>query len=167
MIERNLERFLFTSRWLLAPLYAELVLVLIMLMFKSGQELIHFIVNAPKATEAEIVLGALSLIDITFTGSLVVLVIFSGYENFVSKIEVEQDSDWPDWMRKIDFTGLKLKLLGAIVAISAIQTLKAFMNVSRLSDRELMWYAIIHMVFVTSGLLMAWTDRLSGENKGH
>jgi uncharacterized protein (TIGR00645 family) len=167
MIEHYLEKFLFMSRWLLAPFYVALVGVLLVLMFKAGQELWHFVTHAPAATESEIILGTLSLIDLTFTGSLVVLVIFSGYENFVSKIEVDEHADWPDWMRKIDFTGLKLKLLGAIVAISAIQTLKAFMNISKLSDRDLFWYAVIHMVFVVSGVLMAWTDRISGESKGH
>ena len=106
------------------------------------------------------ILGVLALIDLTFTGSLIVI-IFSGYENFVSRIDEAAHGDWPEWMAKIDFTGLKLKLMSSIVAISAIQVLKAFMNVKNMSDRDLTWYVIIHLVFVASGLLLAATDRIS------
>ncbi|MGL4812706.1 MAG: YqhA family protein, partial [Beijerinckiaceae bacterium] len=102
--------------------------------------------------------------DLTFTGSLIVIVIFSGYENFVSKIDPADHEDWPEWMSKIDFSGLKLKLLSSIVAISAIKLLTAFMNVKSYGDRELVWSVVIHVVFVTSGILMAWTDKISGEH---
>ena len=163
-IESALEKFLFTSRWLLAPFYVALVFALAGLMFKALQELWHFITHVFSASESEIILAVLSLIDLTLTGSLIVIVIFSGYENFVSKIEEDAHRDWPEWMGKIDFSGLKLKLLSSIVAISAIQLLKAFMNVKNNTDRELGWLVAIHVVFVTSGLLMAWTDRISGES---
>jgi uncharacterized protein (TIGR00645 family) len=113
------------------------------------------------ATEADIIVGALSLVDLTLTGSLLVIVIFSGYENFVSRIDAEEHKDWPEWMSKIDFTGLKLKLMSSIVAISAIQLLKVFMNVKSISDRDLMWYVVIHLVFVGSGLILALSDRVS------
>ena len=127
-MERLLERFLFSSRWLLAPFYAGLVLALVVLLIKALQELAHFVLHAFNATEAEVILGVLTLIDLTLTGSLIIIVIISGYENFVSKIDESEHKDWPEWMGKIDFTGLKLKLLSSIVAISAIQVLKAFMN---------------------------------------
>ncbi|HEX2136914.1 MAG TPA: TIGR00645 family protein [Microvirga sp.] len=161
MIERGLERFLFASRWLLAPFYVALVIALVGLLYKALQELAHFVLHAPEATESEVILGVLTLVDLTLTGSLVIIVIFSGYENFVSKIDAEEHKDWPDWMGKIDFTGLKLKLLSSIVAISAIQVLKAFMDLKSLSDRDLMWYAGVHLVFVTSGVFMALTDRIA------
>ncbi|WP_406856052.1 TIGR00645 family protein [Alsobacter sp. KACC 23698] len=167
MIERNLERFLFASRWLLAPFYVTLVFALFVLLARTMREIWHFILQIPSATESDVILGVLSLIDLTFTGSLIVIVIFSGYENFVSKIDEAAHKDWPDWMSKIDFTGLKLKLLSSIVAISAIQLLKAFMNVRNTSDRDLMWYVVIHMVFVISGVFLALTDKISGEAKGH
>lgn len=162
-VERTFERFLFASRWLLAPFYLALVAALAVLLLKALQELWHFVSHALTATEAEVILGVLALIDLTLTGSLILIVIFSGYENFVSKIQHSDHEDWPEWMSKIDFSGLKLKLLSSIVAISAIQVLKAFMNLKNISDRDLMWYAGIHMVFVVSGILMAWTDRISGE----
>ena len=165
MIERLLEKFLFSSRWLLAPFYVMLVVALGILMLKGFQETFHFVSHAFKATESEVILGVLALVDLTFTGSLIVIVIFSGYENFVSKIEPGDTKDWPEWMGKIDFAGLKLKLLSSIVAISAIQVLKAFMNIKNISDRELMWLVGVHVVFVISGLIMALTDKI-GEGHG-
>jgi uncharacterized protein (TIGR00645 family) len=164
-IERNLERFLFASRWLLTPFFVALVVALAVLMVKALQELWHFITHALVATESEVILAVLALIDLTLTGSLILIVIFSGYENFVSKIQHSDHEDWPEWMSKIDFSGLKLKLLSSIVAISAIQVLKAFMNIKNISDRELAWYVGIHMMFVLSGVFMAWTDKISGESK--
>ncbi len=159
MIEKYLEKFLFGSRWLLAPFYVMLVVALGALLLKAGQETVHFMLTAWSATESQIILGVLALVDLTLTGSLIIIVIFSGYENFVSKIEADDHKDWPEWMGKIDFTGLKLKLVSSIVAISAIQVLKAFMNVKNIGDRELMWLVGIHMMFVLSGLLMALTDK--------
>ncbi len=167
MIEKTLEKFLFASRWLLAPFYVALVLALALLMVKTLQEVWHFILHIPEAKDAEVILAALSLIDLTFTGSLIVIVIFSGYENFVSKIDEADHKDWPEWMGKIDFSGLKLKLLSSIVAISAIQLLKAFMNVANTTDRELTWLVVIHVVFVGSGVVLALTDKISGEAKAH
>ena len=166
-MERLLEQFLFRSRWLLAPFYVMLVAALCVLLIKAGQETVHFVLHAISATESDVILGVLALVDLTLTGSLIIIVIFSGYENFVSKIEVEDAKDWPEWMGKIDFSGLKLKLLSSIVAISGIQVLKAFMNVKNISDRDLIWLVVIHMVFVGSGLLMALTDKVTGEAKSH
>ena len=167
MIERVLEKFLFSSRWLLAPFYVGLVLSLALLMIKAMQEIVHFVMHIFDQTEAEVILGVLALIDLTFTGSLIVIVIFSGYENFVSKIDEADHKDWPEWMGKIDFTGLKLKLLSSIVAISAIQLLKAFMNIKNTSDRDLQWLVIIHLVFVGSGVMLALTDKISADTKAH
>ena len=161
MIERTLERLLFSSRWLLVPFYVGLVVALAVLVLKGLQELGHFVLHAFSATEAEVILGALTLIDLSLTGSLIIIVIFSGYENFVSKIDESNHPDWPEWMGKIDFTGLKLKLLSSIVAISAIHLLKAFMNARNVSDRELAWLVGIHFAFVVSGIIMAATDRIS------
>ncbi|WP_112664400.1 TIGR00645 family protein [Microvirga flavescens] len=167
MIEKVLERFLFASRWLLAPFYVGLVVTLGILMLKALQELWHFVLHVPQATEADVILGVLTLIDLTLTGSLIIIVIFSGYENFVSKIDAADHKDWPEWMGKIDFTGLKLKLLSSIVAISAIQVLKAFMNLDNISDRNLGWLVGIHLVFVGSGVILALTDRIAEGGGSH
>src|SRR5262245_61966783 len=109
-IERVLETILFQSRWLLAPIYLGLVVCLLLLMVHFGHELFNFVLKIPTAKESDVILGTLSLIDLAFTGNLVVIVIFSGYENFVSKIETEAANDRPDWMAKVDFGGLKQKL---------------------------------------------------------
>ena len=164
MIERLLERFLFASRWLLAPLYVALVFSLVVLLIKTGQHMWHFMQHAVDSTETDTILNVLSLIDLSLTGALVVIVIFSGYENFVSRIDIAATKEWPEWMAKIDFAGLKLKLMSSIVAISAIQLLRAFMNVKNVPDRELWWQVGVHLVFVVSGLVLALTDRLSASH---
>ncbi|MGE5513770.1 MAG: TIGR00645 family protein [Bacteroidota bacterium] len=163
-MELTVERFLFASRWILAPFYLGLAFAIVILLIKFIEEFLHVAVTAFVARETDIILGVLSLVDLTLTGSLLVIVIFSGYENFVSKIDHSHHRDWPEWMGTIDFTALKLKLLSSIVAISAIQLLKQFMGVANTSDRDLMWYVIIHLVFVGSSVLLALSDRISGND---
>lgn len=166
-MEKLIERFIFLSRWIMAPFYIGLVIALLVVLFKFGAELFHFVTHAYSSSETDIILGILALIDLTFTGSLVIIVIFSGYENFVSRIDTEGHSDWPEWMTKVDFAGLKQKLLASIVAISAIALLKAFMSVDKgaINETELLWLVIIHVVFVLSGIVLAWSDRIA--DKAH
>lgn len=163
--ESLFEKVLFASRWLLAPFYFGLAVGVAILLIKFLQELFHLAMTAFVVSEADAILGVLSLVDLALTGSLLLIVIFSGYENFVSKIDHTGHRDWPEWMGTIDFTALKIKLLGSIVAISAIQLLKQFMAVKTASDRELTWYVVIHVVFVVSSVLLALSDRLTGEAK--
>jgi uncharacterized protein (TIGR00645 family) len=159
-VERGIERTLFNSRWLMAPFYLGLVISLAVLLFKFVLMLAEFILHAPSAKESDIILGVLSLIDVSLTGNLILIVVFSGYENFVSKIDPRGHPDWPDWMTKVDFAGLKQKLLASIVAISAIQVLKAFMNIDAVFDAQKMaWLVAVHLVFVVSALLLALSDR--------
>ena len=161
--ESVLEKTLFASRWLLAPFYLGLAVSIGILLIKFMQELFHLAQKAFVASEADTILGVLTLVDLSLTGSLLLIVIFSGYENF--EIDHSGHRDWPEWMGAIDFTALKIKLLGSIVAISAVQLLKQFMDVRTASDRDLMWYVIIHVVFVISSVLLALSDRLTGESK--
>jgi uncharacterized protein (TIGR00645 family) len=164
-LEDLLERTLTASRWLLAPFFLGLAMGVVVLLIKFVQELYHLAIRALTLTEAQAILGVLSLVDLALTAALVMIVIFSGYENFVSKIDHTDERDWPDWMAAIDFTALKIKLLGSIVAISAIQLLKQFVAVQGVSERDLTWYVIIHVVFVVSSVLLALSDRLSGDIK--
>jgi uncharacterized protein (TIGR00645 family) len=164
-IERILERLLTASRWLLAPFFLGLAAGIVILLIKFMQEFYHLAAHAISISDEEAILGMLSLVDIALTGALVAIVIFSGYENFVSRIDHTEDRRWPSWMGSIDFTALKIKLLGSIVAISAIQLLKQFMAVKSASDRDLWWYVGIHIVFVVSSVLLALSDRLSGDIK--
>jgi uncharacterized protein (TIGR00645 family) len=159
-----LEWLLFNSRWLLAPIYLGLAASLVLLIWVFLGEFWHLLAALPEVDANEMILGALGLIDLSLAGNLILIVIFSGYENFVSKIDHANHRDWPEWMGTIDFTALKLKLMSSIVAISAIQLLKQFMAVKGASDRDLMWYVIIHMVFVVSSVLLALSDRISGDH---
>lgn len=164
-IEIAFEKFLFRSRWLAAPFYLGLVLGLVVLLIVFTKKLFVFVGNSFNASEEQVIVGILSLIDLTLAAGLVLIVIFSGYENFVSKIDSGDHPDWPDWMGKVDFTGLKLKLLSSIVAISAISVLKAFMDITKYSDRDLIWLVTIHGVFVGSGILLALTDKIADSKK--
>lgn len=158
------ERAIFASRWLLAPIYLGLSLALLALLIIFLKELFHLLTHVFFSTEKDVILGVLALVDIALTGSLLIIVIFSGYENFVSKIDHSGHVDWPEWMGTIDFSALKLKLLSSIVAISAIQLLKEFMSVKQVTEadeRKLFWLSVIHLVFVGSSVLLALSDRLS------
>src|ERR1700710_2860473 len=166
-IERGFESVLFNSRWLMAPFYLGLVVSLAVLLYKFGEMVWEFILHAPGAKEADIILGVLSLIDVTLTGNLILIVVFSGYENFVSRIDPGGHPDWPDWMTKVNFGGLKQKLLASIVAISAIQVLKAFMNIDTVFDSQKMaWLVGVHLVFVVSAFMLALSDRWGGGDHG-
>ncbi len=161
MLERAIERGLFASRWLMAPFYVGLVGGLLVLLYKFVQELAHFVETVAGASESDVILFVLSLIDLSLTANLVLLVIFSGYENFVSRLDLHDETERPEWMGMVHFSGLKLKLIASIVAIAAIQLLKAFMNLGHATDRDLMWMTIVHVVFVTSGVFLAFADWLS------
>jgi uncharacterized protein (TIGR00645 family) len=163
--ELIIESVLFNSRWLMAPFYLGLVISLAVLMLKFGALLVEFILHAYGAKESDIILGVLSLIDVALTGNLILIVVFSGYENFVSRIDTQEHPDWPEWMAKIDFAGLKQKLLASIVAISAIQVLKAFMNIDAgFDNQKLAWLVGVHLAFVVSAFVLALSDRISGDH---
>jgi uncharacterized protein (TIGR00645 family) len=156
---------LFNSRWLMAPFYLGLVVCLAVMLFKFFMKLWEFILHAPAAKEADIILGALSLIDVSLVGNLILIVVFSGYENFVSRIDPGDHPDWPEWMTKVDFAGLKQKMLASIVAISAIQVLKAFMNIDAAFDAQKMgWLVAVHLVLVISTLVLALSDRWGSDH---
>ncbi len=161
-IENAFEHLLFGSRWILAPVYLGLVIALLVMLVKFGKQLWLLVGNLGAATDAEIIIGVLSLIDISLVMSLLIIFIFSSYENFVSKMDdLHGHEDRPEWMGHIGFSDLKIKLIGSIVAISGIELLKAFMNVDGLSDRHMAWMVGIHLTFVVSGVLYAIMDKIS------
>jgi uncharacterized protein (TIGR00645 family) len=165
-VENGLENVLFNGRWLMAPFYLGLIVGLAVLLYKFFAMLWEFILHAPAAKETDIILGVLSLIDVSLTGNLILIVVFSGYENFVSRIETGDHPDWPEWMTKVDFAGLKQKLLASIVAISAIQVLKAFMNIDAAFDAQKMaWLVGVHLTFVVSALVLALSDRWGSDHE--
>jgi uncharacterized protein (TIGR00645 family) len=164
-IESAIEHGLFASRWLMAPFYIGLAGALAVLLFSFMQELLHFVTSIPNITPNDAVLGVLSLIDLSLAGNLLLIVIFSGYENFVSKMDVSDHKDQPEWRGSVDFSALKLKLIASIVAISGIHLLKIFMDVDKFSEKQLSWMVIIHLVFVVSGVLLALMDRIAASTK--
>jgi uncharacterized protein (TIGR00645 family) len=176
ILERALEGGLFASRWLMAPFYVGLIGALLALLYVFFQELAHeaqtlFMGGHGMDAESAILL-ALSLIDLSLAANLVLIVIFSGYENFVSKIDVGNHEDKPEWMGTVDFSGLKLKLIASIVAISGIALLKAFLEIhesktfGQPEQDRLMWQVIVHLTFVVSGVLLAFMDWLTVHSKG-
>ena len=163
--EAFLESIVFSCRWLLAPFFFGLLVAILAVLVKFVKQLVALFAAVAGGGEHEAVLLVLTLIDSALLASLLLIIAFSGYENFVSKIGVGEHEDRPAWMGKVGFSDLKIKLMGAIVAISAVELLKAFINADRLTDRQLAWRVGIHLAFVTSGVLFAVTDRLH-EGKG-
>jgi len=165
-VEHAGEQFLFASRWLLAPLYLGMVVALVLIGIKFFQELWHLITHVIESDGNDIVLGTLALLDLALLANLVLIVIFAGYENFVSKIKAARNSeDRPAWMGHVDFSGLKMKLIGSIVAISAIGLLQDYFTYDSNSDHTVQfWRIMLHLTFVVSGLLFAVMDWL-GEKR--
>ena len=164
-IEHILEKVMFASRWLMAPFYLGLIICLIVLLITFCSELIHFFTGGMTFEETEIILFALTLIDLSFTGNLLLIVIFSGYENFVSKIDIANHEDKPSWMGTVDFSGLKLKLISSIVAISGIHLLKLFFNLNNYTKEQITLFIAVHLTFVFSGVILAYMDYIVEKTK--
>lgn len=163
-IELLLEKIMFASRWLLAPIYVGLSLAVLALGIKFFQEVIHIFEHVFVMKESDLVLTILTLIDMSLVGSLIVMVMFSSYENFVSKIDLDENTEKLDWLGKLDANTLKLKVAASIVAISSIHLLRIFMEAATIPNDKLMWYTIIHMAFVVSALLLAVLDKIAFQN---
>lgn len=165
-IESYVERVLFGGRWLLAPLYVGLLLSLVPLIYRFFIEFIHLMEGIATLEMQAITLKILELLDVVLLGNLIIIVIFAGYENFVSKINVATDSiDRPHWMGRVDYSGLKIKLIGSLVAISVIELLKDFMMEGAYDDKTQMWRIIIHVTFVLSGVLFALMDFIADKRE--
>ena len=161
MIESVAEKFLYASRWLLAPIYLGLSFGLLILSIKFFQEVIHVLPLILSTKEADLVLLILGLIDLSLVGGLIVMVMLSGYENFVSNIDLKEGSEKLSWLGKMDSGSLKQKVAASIVAISSIHLLKIFMNAQSIENDKLMWFVIIHLTFVVSAIGMAYVDNLN------
>ncbi len=170
-VERALEQVLFGARWLLAPFYLGMVLALAAVLVVFFRELVAEMGHLRTLDAEQVILLALSLIDLSLTGNLLLIVIFSGYENFVSKIRVSDHEDRPSWMGTVDFSGLKIKLVASIVAISAIALLRAFLPLGdadkHVDTPRLAWMVAIHITFVVSGVLLALMDWITSKTPGH
>lgn len=161
LLELKFEKALYASRWLLAPLYLGLSLALILLAIKFFQEVIHFFPIIFSTSESDMVLVILSLVDMSLVGGLIIMVMLSGYENFVSRIDIDDGEEKLSWLGKLDSGSLKQKVAASIVAISSIHLLQKFMNADQIDNDKLMWYVIIHITFVVSAIGMAWVDKMN------
>ena len=165
-LEDFLERLIFASRWLLAPIYIVLCLSLLFITVKVIQETVNYFPVMLDQDVKGIMLFVLHIVDLVLVGNLVLMIIFAGYENFVSKIHIAEESeDRPTWMGTVDFSELKLKLVASIVTISGINLLAAFMDLSQISDREIFWMVVVHVVFILSGVLLALMDFVTSKSK--
>jgi uncharacterized protein (TIGR00645 family) len=169
-VESRFEQGLFASRWLMAPMYLGLVVALAMMSVIFVRELFYYIPLIWEMSAEDMILAALTLIDLTLAANLLLIVLFSGYENFVSKFDFDAGADRPGWMGKVDFGGLKMKLIASIVAISGIHLLKKFMEIRDIDaavtfgQSEMFWLVIIHLTFVVSGVLMALMDYMQAKS---
>ena len=162
MFERWIEKSLFASRWILAPIYLGLTIAMLAVGVKFFQEAFHVLFHVWTMSESDMVLAVLAMIDMVLVASLVVMVMLSGYENFVSQIELADEGKKLDWLGKLDATALKLKVAASIVAISSIHLLQIFMNAQQTPNDKILWYVILHLTFVVSSVLMAVMDRIGG-----
>ncbi|MBU6380039.1 MAG: TIGR00645 family protein [Acidobacteria bacterium] len=166
ILENILEKVIFAGRWLLAPLYIGLLLALVPILYRFFHAFWHLVTHMQGATSGEITLQVLELLDTVLLGNLIIIVLFAGYENFVSKIKVAEDAeDRPHWMGHVDYSGLKIKLIGSLVAISVIELLKDFMKEGTFDANREGWRIGIHMTFVISGVLFALMDLMADRHK--
>ena len=160
-IEDSLEKIMYASSWILAPIYVGMSLGLVALFIKFFEELYHLLPHLLDINEDTLVLKLLTLIDLSLVGSLIVIVMFSGYENFVSRLNLSDSTEKLNWLGTHDYGSLKIKLASSIVAISSIHLLKVFMNVENVSNDKILWYVIIHMSLVVSAIMLGYLDKIT------
>ena len=160
-MERIIEKLMYSSRWIMAPIYLGMSLILLALGVKFFQEIFHIVPIIFSMSEVDLVLVVLSLIDIVLVGGLIVMVMFSGYENFVSRLDVDANDEKLGWLGKLDAGSLKNKVAASIVAISSIHLLKIFMNTENIDNDKIQWYLLIHITFVVSAFAMGYLDKIT------
>ncbi len=160
MIEKIIEHLIYASRWLLAPIYLGMSIALMALTVKFFQELYHFIPAILTIEDNQLILKLLTFVDLSLVGSLTIIVMFSGYDNFVSRLDIAEGTEKLSWLGTHDYGSLKMKVASSIVAISSIHLLKVFMNVQQIANDKLVWYVLIHITFVLSAFLMGYLEKL-------
>ena len=167
-MESLFEKLFYSARWILAPLFLGLSLALLALALKFFQEVWHVLPHVFELSESDLILSLLSMVDMGLVGGLIVMVMYSSYENFVSRLDLdEKDSERLGWLGKMDAGSLKNKVAASIVAISSIHLLRIFMNISTIENDKLLWYVIVHLTFVLSALVMCLIDLLTRKAHQH
>ncbi|MCA8168755.1 TIGR00645 family protein [Burkholderia gladioli] len=163
--ERLFEHGLFASRWVLAPIYAGLAFGMVMLLVKFCQEFWHLATTVLDSEVEDVILGVLSLVDLSLMANLLLMIIFGGYQNFVSRLKLGGHEDTPEWIGHVGFTDIKLKLMASIVAISAIEVLRGFLSLDRVGLQTIVWGIAVHMTFVVSAILLAGMDWITAKTR--
>ncbi|WP_428355741.1 TIGR00645 family protein [Methyloprofundus sp.] len=163
IMEILIERLIYASRWLLAPIYLGMSVALMALAVKFFQELYHFIPAILAMEDTQLILKLLTFIDLTLVGSLTIIVMFSGYDNFVSRLDIAEGTEKLSWLGTHDYGSLKMKVASSIVAISSIHLLKVFMNVEHIANDKLLWYMLMHITFVLSAFLMGYLETIKAK----
>lgn len=158
--ESFFEKIIFASRWIQAPLYFGLIIGGILYAYKFVIELIHLCTTINEISETALMLGILTLVDITMVGNLLTMVIIGGYSTFVSRLDIDAHEDKPEWLQKINAGTLKVKLAGSLIGVSGIHLLITFINIKSYESEDVMWQVIIHMVFLLSSVLLAWSEKI-------
>ncbi len=166
-IEATFESIVFASRWIQAPLYGGLIVAELLYAYKFLLELWEMVLHINKMDETVFMLGVLGLIDVTMVANLLTMVIIGGYATFVSKLDLEQHPDRPDWLTHVDPGTIKIKLAASLIGISSIHLLKGFVDVANENPEHLKWKIFIHMTFLASAILLAWTDKIMQKDKKH
>lgn len=161
--EKVFENIIFASRWLQAPMYAGLIIGGILYAYKFTVELVHLCLTIDEITESAVMLGILTLVDFTMVANLLIMVIVGGYSTFVSRIDIDSHEDKPEWLQKVDAGTLKVKLAGSLVGVSGIHLLQTFINIKNHESEHVMWQVIIHVVFLFSSVLLAYSEKIMHE----
>lgn len=166
-VTKELPKFIFWSRWLQAPLYVGLVVVLGVYVYEFGVKLLQLVTNANKVTETAIMLQALDLIDVVMIANLLIMVIVGGYETFVSRLQLRKHPDHPEWLDEVNAGTMKVKLALALVGISSIHLLRTFIDPAQKDNFFVMWQVIIHLTLVVSAIAIAGSNILLGYTAKH
>lgn len=176
-LEMGMERLIFASRWVQAPLYVGLIVAGVLYAYKFVEHLVHMVHDLNGLTETQVMLGVLTLVDITMVANLLTMVIIGGYATFVSRLDLAGHPDRPDWLEHIDAGTMKVKLAGSLVGVSGIHLLQSFINMNALSKADpivysqtidgVKWQVIIHAVFLLSSIMLAYTEKVLSEKKAH
>ena len=159
-LENGIEKIIFLSRWIQVPLYIGLILGGILFSYKFTAELIHMYKEITHITESALMLGVLSLVDITMVANLIIMVIIGGYSTFVSKMDIDSHEDKPDWLKTMDAGTMKVKLVGSLIGVSGIHLLQSFINIENKCLDHVKWQIVIHFVFLLSAIMLAYSEKI-------
>lgn len=164
-VQRSVGRLMFAARWIMAPIYIGLLLALVLVVVKFVQKLVQSVPNLLETPSSEVVYGALTLVDLSLVANLIIIVVFAGWDNFVSRLFTAKSSDQPEWLSALDFSALKLRLVASVAAIATIMILETFIHVTEQTIMQAVMQLAILIGIGVLGVLLALMDRISQDSK--